>query len=191
MVSTYGRTQQRTRCSRGGAAQGGRGGAGRLGHAPPGAGARLPLALFPLLPARSPLPRPLVTRGGGVSREVAARTEAAGGGREEGGSGRGRRRRRVPRMRWRLLWLLCAAGWWGAGGKTLRGGFASASARLEPWRPVARFQFHGGCLREGGRRGREGAPRPGRVRRPETGPGESEPLGRVRAARGAAVRAAA
>uniref|UniRef100_A0A8B9MKV5 G protein-coupled receptor 180 n=1 Tax=Accipiter nisus TaxID=211598 RepID=A0A8B9MKV5_9AVES len=50
---------------------------------------------------------------------------------------------RVPRMRWRLLWLLCAAGWWGAGGKTLRGGFASASARLEPWRPVARFQFHG------------------------------------------------
>ncbi|XP_052641738.1 integral membrane protein GPR180 [Harpia harpyja] len=46
-------------------------------------------------------------------------------------------------MRWRLLWLLCAAGWWGAGGKTLRGGFASASARLEPWRPVARFQFYG------------------------------------------------
>ncbi|XP_054048051.1 integral membrane protein GPR180 isoform X4 [Rissa tridactyla] len=46
-------------------------------------------------------------------------------------------------MRWRLLWLLCAAGWGGAGGKTLRGGFGSAAARLEPWRPVARFQFHG------------------------------------------------
>ncbi|XP_068022991.1 integral membrane protein GPR180 isoform X2 [Melanerpes formicivorus] len=51
--------------------------------------------------------------------------------------------RRGPRMRWWLLWLLCAAGWWGAGGKTLRGGFVSAAARLEPWRPVARFQFHG------------------------------------------------
>ncbi|KAM9021653.1 integral membrane protein GPR180 isoform 3-T3 [Ara ararauna] len=47
-------------------------------------------------------------------------------------------------MRWRLLWLLCAAArWWGAGGKTLRGGFGSAAARLDPWRPVARFQFHG------------------------------------------------
>ncbi|XP_067149445.1 integral membrane protein GPR180 isoform X2 [Apteryx mantelli] len=46
-------------------------------------------------------------------------------------------------MRWRFLWLLCATGWWGAEGKTLRGGFASAAARLEPWRPVARFQFHG------------------------------------------------
>ncbi|KAJ7421389.1 hypothetical protein WISP_43001 [Willisornis vidua] len=51
-------------------------------------------------------------------------------------------------MRRRLLWLLCAAAagccWWGsAAGKTLRGGFASAAARLEPWRPVARFQFHG------------------------------------------------
>lgn len=53
-------------------------------------------------------------------------------------------------MRWRLLWLLCAAGWGGAGGKTLRGGFGSAAARLEPWRPVARFQFHGGCPRLGG-----------------------------------------
>lgn len=94
VVSTYGRTQQRTRCSRGGAAQGGRGGAGRLGHAPPGAGARLPLALFPLLPARSPLPRPLVTRGGGChvrwrreprrrgagGKRAAAAAAAAGGG---------------------------------------------------------------------------------------------------------------
>lgn len=54
-------------------------------------------------------------------------------------------------MRWRLLWLLCAAGWGGAGGKTLRGGFGSAAARLEPWRPVARFQFHGGCPRGKGK----------------------------------------
>ncbi|XP_053858065.1 integral membrane protein GPR180 isoform X1 [Vidua macroura] len=50
-------------------------------------------------------------------------------------------------MRWRLLWLLSAAAgcccWGLAAGKTLRGGFASAAARREPWRPVARFQFHG------------------------------------------------
>lgn len=100
----------------------------------------------------SPVPRPVVTwRGGGRggSRDAAARAGGGGG----GGSGNGGRcRRRALGMRWRLLWLLCAAGWWGAGGKTLRGGFASAAARLEPWRPVARFQFHGECPREGSRR---------------------------------------
>lgn len=52
-------------------------------------------------------------------------------------------------MPWPLLWLLGAAAggccWGPAAGKTLRGGFASAAARQEPWRPVARFQFHGGC----------------------------------------------
>ncbi|XP_042695040.1 integral membrane protein GPR180 [Centrocercus urophasianus] len=44
-------------------------------------------------------------------------------------------------MGWRLLWLLCAGG--AAWSKTLRGGFVSSAARLEPWRPVARFQFRG------------------------------------------------
>ncbi|XP_040394710.1 integral membrane protein GPR180 isoform X5 [Cygnus olor] len=46
-------------------------------------------------------------------------------------------------MRWRLLWALCACCWGCAWGKTLRGGFVSAAARLQPWRPLARFQFHG------------------------------------------------
>ncbi|XP_039912417.1 integral membrane protein GPR180 isoform X2 [Hirundo rustica] len=50
-------------------------------------------------------------------------------------------------MRWRLLWLFSAAAgcccWGPAAGKTLQGSFASAAARREPWRPVARFQFHG------------------------------------------------
>lgn len=46
-------------------------------------------------------------------------------------------------MGWRLLWLLCAGG--AAWSKTLRGGFVSSAARLEPWRPVARFQFRGRC----------------------------------------------
>ncbi|XP_066169536.1 integral membrane protein GPR180 isoform X2 [Sylvia atricapilla] len=50
-------------------------------------------------------------------------------------------------MQWRLLWLFSAAAgcccWGPAVGKTLRGGFASAAARREPWRPVAHFQFHG------------------------------------------------
>lgn len=50
----------------------------------------------------------------------------------------------IPAMGWRLLWLLCAGG--AAWSKTLRGGFVSSAARLEPWRPVARFQFRGRCL---------------------------------------------
>lgn len=69
-------------------------------------------------------------------------------------------------MRWQLLWLLSAAAccccWGLAAGKTLRGGFASAAARREPWRPVARFQFYGGCPE--GRRAGE------RLYRPGTGP---------------------
>ncbi|OXB72710.1 UNVERIFIED_CONTAM: hypothetical protein H355_005720 [Colinus virginianus] len=41
-------------------------------------------------------------------------------------------------MWWRWLWALCAVG--AAWGKTLRGGFVSSAARLQP---VARFQFRG------------------------------------------------
>lgn len=97
----------------------------------------------------------------------------AGGGKEDPGV------RRLPGMRWRLLWLLSAAAagccWGLAAGKTLRGGFASATARREPWRPVAHFQFHGGCP-EGGRAGQRRLCRPGAA--PRGRGGCQMPLGR-------------
>lgn len=97
----------------------------------------------------------------------------AGGGKEDPGV------RRLPGMRWRLLWLLSAAAagccWGLAAGKTLRGGFASAAARREPWRPVAHFQFHGGCP-EGGRAGQRRLCRPGAA--PRGRGGCQKPLGR-------------